>query len=157
MLFHYCERVEHAWEQLQWQSSCSFKPSRKAPTRKGAQEEQQASQSNDNGDAIIEQSRQGDNLSNSFADQYLEGVAAARTAAAGYANQDDGPARQRLLAVANRLPVSAVRRGDESWTLEMSAGGLVSALLAAYAWHHIRSFGTRRADLIEAMKQSREC
>ncbi|KAL9659361.1 hypothetical protein QQ045_024167 [Rhodiola kirilowii] len=88
-----------------------------------------ASQSNDNGDAVIEQSRQGDNLSNSFADQYLEGVAAARTAAAGYANQDDGPARQRLLVVANRLPVSAVRRGEESWTLEMSAGGLVSALL----------------------------
>ncbi|CAM8968737.1 unnamed protein product [Rhodiola kirilowii] len=28
---------------------------------------------------------------------------------------------------------------------------------ATYAWHHIRSFGTRRADLTEAIKQSREC
>ena len=38
------------------------------------------------------------------------------------------PARQRLLVVANRLPVSATRHGDE-WSLELSAGGLVSALL----------------------------
>ncbi|KAL8129818.1 hypothetical protein V2J09_018973 [Rumex salicifolius] len=36
---------------------------------------------------------------------------------------------QRLLVVANRLPVSAVRRGEDSWSLEISAGGLVSALL----------------------------
>ncbi|KAH6837279.1 trehalose-6-phosphate synthase [Perilla frutescens var. hirtella] len=46
---------------------------------------------------------------------------------------DDGrerrPNRQRLLVVANRLPVSAVRRGPDSWSLEISAGGLVSALL----------------------------
>ncbi|CAM6105282.1 unnamed protein product [Calypogeia fissa] len=35
---------------------------------------------------------------------------------------------QRLLVVANRLPVSATRKGDE-WSLELSAGGLVSALL----------------------------
>lgn len=39
------------------------------------------------------------------------------------------PMRQRLLVVANRLPVSAVRRGEDSWYLEVSAGGLVSALL----------------------------
>lgn len=31
--------------------------------------------------------------------------------------------------VANRLPVSAVRKGEDSWQLEISAGGLVSALL----------------------------
>ncbi|KAJ1688031.1 hypothetical protein LUZ63_019421 [Rhynchospora breviuscula] len=37
--------------------------------------------------------------------------------------------KQRLLVVANRLPVSAVRRGEDSWSLEISAGGLVSALL----------------------------
>ncbi|KAL4562176.1 hypothetical protein LXL04_034370 [Taraxacum kok-saghyz] len=37
--------------------------------------------------------------------------------------------RQRLLVVANRLPVSATRKGDASWQLEMSVGGLVSALL----------------------------
>ena len=36
--------------------------------------------------------------------------------------------RQRLLVVANRLPVSATRNGDV-WSLELSAGGLVSALL----------------------------
>ncbi|KAL3691596.1 hypothetical protein R1sor_005247 [Riccia sorocarpa] len=35
---------------------------------------------------------------------------------------------QRLLVVANRLPVSATRKGDD-WHLELSAGGLVSALL----------------------------
>lgn len=37
-------------------------------------------------------------------------------------------ATQRLLVVANRLPVSAIRDGD-SWDLKLSAGGLVSALL----------------------------
>lgn len=36
---------------------------------------------------------------------------------------------QRLLVVANRLPVSAVWQPDGSWSLEISAGGLVSALL----------------------------
>jgi trehalose 6-phosphate synthase/phosphatase len=35
---------------------------------------------------------------------------------------------QRLLVVANRLPVSAIRDGD-GWDLKLSAGGLVSALL----------------------------
>ncbi|GER45114.1 trehalose-6-phosphate synthase [Striga asiatica] len=42
---------------------------------------------------------------------------------------NDRPIKQRLLVVANRLPVSAVRRGEDSWSLEVSAGGLVSALL----------------------------
>uniref|UniRef100_A0A0E0HGZ6 alpha,alpha-trehalose-phosphate synthase (UDP-forming) n=1 Tax=Oryza nivara TaxID=4536 RepID=A0A0E0HGZ6_ORYNI len=37
--------------------------------------------------------------------------------------------KQRLLVVANRLPVSANRRGEDQWSLEISAGGLVSALL----------------------------
>ncbi|XP_024539145.1 alpha,alpha-trehalose-phosphate synthase [UDP-forming] 1-like [Selaginella moellendorffii] len=37
--------------------------------------------------------------------------------------------RQRLLVVANRLPVSAIRRSENAWALELSAGGLVSALL----------------------------
>ncbi|XP_028060718.1 alpha,alpha-trehalose-phosphate synthase [UDP-forming] 1-like [Camellia sinensis] len=39
------------------------------------------------------------------------------------------PWGKRLLVVANRLPVSAVRRGTESWSLEISTGGLVSAFL----------------------------
>lgn len=37
--------------------------------------------------------------------------------------------KQRLMVVANRLPVSAVRKGEDSWALELSVGGLVSALL----------------------------
>lgn len=43
--------------------------------------------------------------------------------------QDGRPRRQRLLVVANRLPVSATRKGEDSWQLEMSVGGLVTALL----------------------------
>ncbi|KAL7590846.1 hypothetical protein Lser_V15G32456 [Lactuca serriola] len=43
--------------------------------------------------------------------------------------QDRSPFKQRLLVVANRLPVSAVRKGDASWHLEVTVGGLVSALL----------------------------
>lgn len=47
----------------------------------------------------------------------------------GCGQKDGKPIRQRLLVVANRLPVSAVRRGEDVWSLEISAGGLVSALL----------------------------
>ncbi|KAL3508805.1 hypothetical protein ACH5RR_028206 [Cinchona calisaya] len=53
----------------------------------------------------------------------------AQTLVEGLERPDGSPSRQRLLVVANRLPVSAVRRGEESWSLEMSAGGLVTALL----------------------------
>ncbi|KAL5992690.1 Trehalose-6-P synthase/phosphatase complex synthase subunit [Asimina triloba] len=49
----------------------------------------------------------------------------------GCGSDDGRPSKQRLLVVANRLPVSAVRRGEDSWSLEISAGGLVSALLVA--------------------------
>lgn len=45
------------------------------------------------------------------------------------ARQDGRPSKQRLLVVANRLPVSATRKGEDSWSLEISAGGLVTALL----------------------------
>lgn len=62
-------------------------------------------------------------------EQYLEGALAAQTLGEGWERPDRIPLRQRLLVVANRLPVSAVRRGEESWSLEISAGGLVSALL----------------------------
>lgn len=47
----------------------------------------------------------------------------------GRDKQNGRPPKQRLLVVANRLPVSAVRRGEDSWALEMSVGGLVTALL----------------------------
>ncbi|KAH6795603.1 hypothetical protein C2S51_036589 [Perilla frutescens var. frutescens] len=59
--------------------------------------------------------------------KYLEGAAQARSE--GWEGSDGRPVRQRLLVVANRLPVSAIRRGPDSWSLEISAGGLVSALL----------------------------
>ncbi|PIM99360.1 Trehalose-6-phosphate synthase component TPS1 [Handroanthus impetiginosus] len=60
-------------------------------------------------------------------EQNLEGAAPALND--GREWPDGRPIRQRLLVVANRLPVSAVRRGEDSWSLEISAGGLVSALL----------------------------
>ncbi|KAK4387162.1 Alpha,alpha-trehalose-phosphate synthase [UDP-forming] 1 [Sesamum angolense] len=63
----------------------------------------------------------------SYVEQYLEGAARARNE--GWERPDGRHIRQRLLVVANRLPVSAVRRGEDSWSLEISAGGLVSALL----------------------------
>lgn len=59
------------------------------------------------------------------------------TSADGYS--DEGrerslvePKRHRLLVVANRLPVSASRQDQESWSLEISAGGLVSALIGEF-------------------------
>ncbi|CAA6673002.1 unnamed protein product [Spirodela intermedia] len=62
--------------------------------------------------------------------EFLEAVAAAAALAAagdGPAEQDaTGQHKQRLLVVANRLPVSAVRRAEDSWSLDISAGGLVS-------------------------------
>ncbi|KAK3198524.1 hypothetical protein Dsin_021939 [Dipteronia sinensis] len=64
----------------------------------------------------------------STVDNDFEGVTKAQNEACE--RLDGRPfSRQRLLVVANRLPVSAVRRGEESWSLEISAGGLVSALL----------------------------
>nr|TKS06647.1 hypothetical protein D5086_0000121100 [Populus alba] len=54
----------------------------------------------------------------------------------GYERHDQRLPKQRLLVVANRLPVSAVRQGKDSWQLEISVGGLVSALLG-------RSFDAR--------------
>ncbi|KAL3503068.1 hypothetical protein ACH5RR_037517 [Cinchona calisaya] len=64
-----------------------------------------------------------------YVEQYLQGALAAQGLNEGWERPDGRPIRQRLLVVANRLPVSAVRRGEESWSLEISAGGLVSALL----------------------------
>ncbi|KAL3596608.1 hypothetical protein D5086_008245 [Populus alba] len=50
----------------------------------------------------------------------------------GYERHDQRLPKQRLLVVANRLPVSAVRQGKDSWQLEISVGGLVSALLGRW-------------------------
>lgn len=73
--------------------------------------------------------REDDNGGVSYVEQFLEGAIAARAVMEGSERQDGRLFRQRLLVVANRLPVSAVRRGEDSWSLEISAGGLVSALL----------------------------
>ncbi|CAI9784295.1 unnamed protein product [Fraxinus pennsylvanica] len=61
-------------------------------------------------------------------ERYLE-EAAAQAINGARERSDERPNRQRLLVVANRLPVSAVRRSEDSWSLDISAGGLVSALL----------------------------
>nr|GEX50240.1 alpha,alpha-trehalose-phosphate synthase [UDP-forming] 1-like [Tanacetum cinerariifolium] len=45
-----------------------------------------------------------------FVEQYLEGASAARD---GWEKPDGELFTQRLLVVANRLPVSAIRRGEE--------------------------------------------
>lgn len=76
--------------------------------------------------------REGENSGISYVEQFLEGAVAARALTEGCERQDGRPLRQRLLVVANRLPVSAVRRGEDSWSLEMSGGGLVTALLGKY-------------------------
>ncbi|XVF18460.1 hypothetical protein REPUB_Repub11eG0023400 [Reevesia pubescens] len=72
---------------------------------------------------------EGDNSGVASLEQYLEEAAVARALVEGFEGQDGRPFRQRLLVVANRLPVSAVRRGEDSWSLEISGGGLVTALL----------------------------
>ncbi|XP_059437296.1 alpha,alpha-trehalose-phosphate synthase [UDP-forming] 1-like [Corylus avellana] len=75
-------------------------------------------------------STENNNLGLPREEEFLNGVAAARTFLAdGCQRQDGRPSKQRLLVVANRLPVSAIRRGEDSWQLEVSAGGLVTALL----------------------------
>ncbi|WKA11901.1 hypothetical protein VitviT2T_029353 [Vitis vinifera] len=72
---------------------------------------------------------EGDNLGSSHVEQHSETAAIRGVLSEECEKQETRPARQRLLVVANRLPVSAIRRGEESWSLEISAGGLVSALL----------------------------
>ncbi|OWM81475.1 hypothetical protein CDL15_Pgr007513 [Punica granatum] len=96
-----------------------------------------ASQSNEAGDGnkgpeLFEhefQLREGERAGASYEEQFSGAAIAARALIEGSERQDGRPFRQRLLVVANRLPVSAVRRGEDSWSLEMSAGGLVTALL----------------------------
>lgn len=72
---------------------------------------------------------EGDNGGVPNEEEFLEGFTAGRTVGDAFERQDARPSKQRLLVVANRLPVSAVRKGEDSWQLEISVGGLVSALL----------------------------
>ncbi|XP_010062772.2 alpha,alpha-trehalose-phosphate synthase [UDP-forming] 1 [Eucalyptus grandis] len=91
-----------------------------------------ATHSNETTEAELEHGlrfRDGENSGISYVEQFLEGAAAARAFTEGFERPDGRSSRQRLLVVANRLPVSAVRRGEDSWSLEMSSGGLVTALL----------------------------
>lgn len=67
-----------------------------------------------------------------YGEQSSQGSAASSLLSEGDERQDGRPSRQRLLVVANRLPVSAVRRGEDSWSLEISGGGLVTALLGKW-------------------------
>ncbi|KAJ4977088.1 hypothetical protein NE237_002194 [Protea cynaroides] len=62
-------------------------------------------------------------------EEFLDATAAAKALRDGCGRQSSRSLKQRLLVVANRLPVSAVRKDEDSWSLEISAGGLVSALL----------------------------
>lgn len=78
----------------------------------------------------------GDGLSSTDGDKWphdeelLDGITTPRVLNdQGRDRQNGRPPKQRLLVVANRLPVSAVRRGEDSWALEISVGGLVTALL----------------------------
>lgn len=61
-----------------------------------------------------------------YMEQYLKGGSSARDE---WEKPDEGLFKARLLVVANRLPVSAVRTGEESWSLEVSHDEYVSALL----------------------------
>ncbi|KAL1829613.1 hypothetical protein ACET3Z_008025 [Daucus carota] len=71
-------------------------------------------------------------------EQLLDGIALPKVLTDSRQYMQNGrPPIQRLLVVANRLPVSANRRGEDSWALEVSVGGLVSALLG------INEFETR--------------
>ncbi|PON69153.1 Trehalose-phosphatase [Trema orientale] len=80
-----------------------------------------------NDTALVE----GDNPGSPYEEEILEGGTAARAFLDGCERQEGHgrPYKQRLLVVANRLPVSAVRKGEDLWQLEISVGGLVSALL----------------------------
>ncbi|XP_057967009.1 alpha,alpha-trehalose-phosphate synthase [UDP-forming] 1 [Malania oleifera] len=84
---------------------------------------------NNRGSELFEQELHLREVGNSRVSHVAEGDVAARACGERCERSDGKLFRQRLLVVANRLPVSAVRRGEESWSLEISAGGLVSALL----------------------------
>ncbi|KAL6196653.1 hypothetical protein ACLB2K_032267 [Fragaria x ananassa] len=97
---------------------------RERELRKNNRATSQLNEANDNNSEKEEESSR-----NSYVEKYFDGAAAVRALNERPENQEARPLRQRLLVVANRLPVSAVRRGEDSWSLEISAGGLVSALL----------------------------
>ncbi|KAL8460773.1 hypothetical protein ACS0TY_031536 [Phlomoides rotata] len=62
-------------------------------------------------------------------DDFFEGNTSVKHPTDGCEKLDARVPKQRLLVVANRLPVSAIRKSEDSWGLEINVGGLVSALL----------------------------
>lgn len=84
----------------------------------------------------------------------VNGIRANKIVSNGCESQNKRPSKQRLLVVANRLPVSAVRKGDSSWQLEVSAGGLVSALLGkcSVIFSHLLIEGNSIKELIFFLK-----
>ncbi|CAH9107546.1 unnamed protein product [Cuscuta europaea] len=84
-------------------------------------------QLNDSVEHAWDQRVESDDLGVPQVEQHVEG--AARAVNEEHQRGDRNIIRQRLLVVANRLPVSAARNPDQSWSLEISAGGLVTALL----------------------------
>ncbi|KAK9153184.1 hypothetical protein Sjap_000664 [Stephania japonica] len=81
------------------------------------------------GDLFEQDLREGVDWDIQNEEELIDVGASYRIPAEVFEKQGKRPYKQRLLVVANRLPVSAVRRGEDSWSLEISAGGLVSALL----------------------------
>lgn len=71
----------------------------------------------------------GDSCGSFNEEELLEGISVVKDFFDGFQRPEGRTSKQRLLVVANRLPVSAVRKGKEAWHLEISVGGLVSALL----------------------------
>ncbi|XP_058092649.1 alpha,alpha-trehalose-phosphate synthase [UDP-forming] 1-like [Magnolia sinica] len=71
----------------------------------------------------------GNNLGVLHEEEVTEATTVASTLTMGRKNKDTRPLKQRILMVINRLPFSAVRNGDDSWSLETCSGGLVNALL----------------------------
>ncbi|CAH2037263.1 unnamed protein product [Thlaspi arvense] len=65
--------------------------------------------------------------------------------------------KPRLLVVANRLPVSAKRTGENSWSLEMSPGGLVSGLLGVRAQFDTKWIGWPGVDVYDDVGKKSLC
>ncbi|XP_010480504.1 PREDICTED: probable alpha,alpha-trehalose-phosphate synthase [UDP-forming] 2 [Camelina sativa] len=62
--------------------------------------------------------------------------------------------RPRLLVVANRLPVSAKKTGENSWSLKMSPGGLVSGLLGVTSQFDTKWVGWPGVDVINEVEKA---
>lgn len=69
----------------------------------------------------------------SCAEKYPQGASSSQSYSSGSKNlQEGGALRPRLLVVANRLPVTAVKRIEDFWSVAKSSGGPVTALLGKF-------------------------